>query len=157
MSLFGRLFQGWSSSEKDLELRRRALERWAEAGPETDGGEDVFVVSQHAATDYERTLWRKKLQRILDDLPDSKSEWPDFAPDGDVLGLGDAWIHDRMVEEFTLLIRRVIADGVVTDAEHRKLDMARDLIGLSDSQAEAIFQQAIEEAEAFFGKSVEGA
>jgi hypothetical protein len=153
MSLFGRLFQGWSSPEEDPEAHRKALEKWAESG----GEPDAVVVGQHVATDYERILWRKKLQRILDELPDSKSEWPDFAPDGGALGLGDGWIYDRMVEEFTLLIRRVIADGVVTDAEHRKLDMARDLIGLSDSQAEAIFRQSIEEAEAFFGKTVEGA
>ena len=56
-----------------------------------------------------------------------------------------------------MLVRRAVADRVVTDAEHRKLDQARDMLGIADAEAEAILHDVVSEAETFFGKSVEGA
>ena len=60
-------------------------------------------------------------------------------------------------EEFTLLVRRVVADRVVTEAEHRKLDLARDLLEIPDAEAEAILHAVVADAEQFFGGTVEGA
>jgi hypothetical protein len=68
-----------------------------------------------------------------------------------------AWVAQCSRDEFALLVRRAVADRVVTEAEHRKLDLARDLIGIPDAEAETILHAIVAEAETFFGGSVEGA
>jgi len=68
-----------------------------------------------------------------------------------------AWVEQCGRDEFTLLVRRAVADRVVTEAEHRKIDMARDLIGIPDAEAVAILNQVVAEAESFFGGTIEGA
>ena len=72
-------------------------------------------------------------------------------------GLRPAWVAQSYRDEFALLVRKAVADRVVTDAEHRKLDLARDLLGIPDPEAEAILTSLIAEAETFFGGTVEGA
>ena len=54
-----------------------------------------------------------------------------------------------------MLIRQAVSDRHVTEEEHRKLDLARDLIGIPEAEAEAILHAIVAEAEAFFGKPVE--
>jgi hypothetical protein len=103
---------------------------------------------------YDRIQWEKKLKRILNELPDSKPEWTDLLTEARALGFEPAWIHDCQVEEFRMLIRQAVADRHVTEEEHRKLDLARDLIGLSEAEADTILHAIISEAEAFFGKPV---
>jgi hypothetical protein len=56
-----------------------------------------------------------------------------------------------------MLIRRAVSDRHFTEEEHRRLDQVRDLMGLPDTEAEAILHTIIAEAEAFFGKPVEEA
>jgi hypothetical protein len=53
-------------------------------------------------------------------------------------------------------VREAVADLGVTLQEHHKLDLARGLIGLSEAEAEATLHTIVAEAEAFFGKPVEG-
>ncbi len=106
---------------------------------------------------YDRVQWAKKLKRVLTELPDSKGEWDDLAAEARSMDFGPDWVAQTYVEEFTLMVRRAVADRVVTDAEHRNLDLARDLIGLPDAQAVEILHDVVAEAETFFGKSVEGA
>lgn len=106
---------------------------------------------------YDRAQWAKKLKRILAELPDSKSEWDDLTTEARAMGFDPAWVEQCSVEEFTLMVRRAVADRVVTDAEHRTIDLARDLIGLPDAKAEAILHGVVAEAEKFFGGTVEGA
>ena len=55
-----------------------------------------------------------------------------------------------------MLVRRAVADRKVTEDEHQKLDLARDLIGLSEADAEAALHDIVAEAKSFFDKSVEG-
>jgi hypothetical protein len=105
---------------------------------------------------YDQAKWLKKLKRILAELPDSQPEWPALEPEGRSLGFDPAWMSLRFREEFVLLVRRAVADGSVTAEEHRTLDLARHLIGLSDVDGETILHQVSDEAQAFFGKSVEG-
>lgn len=152
MGIFGDLFASWRrrSSEED---RNRVLKHW---GLLETAGEDVPQGTETEPSHYDRVNWRKKLQRILDELPESEPEWKDFLPDGYALGLGERWIENTLREEFTLLVRRVVADHIVTDAEHRKLDLAHQLLGLSDDEAEQIFHKVVGEAEEFFGTHVEG-
>ena len=104
---------------------------------------------------YDRVQWQKKLKRILDELPASQAEWPILVTEARALGFDAPWVHDCQIEGFQMLIRQAVADRHVTEEEHRKLDLARDLIGIPELEAEAILHAIVAEAEAFFGKPVE--
>ena len=106
---------------------------------------------------FDRTQWAKKVKRILERLPASQGEWADTMAESKAMDFDPAWVQQCIRDEFTMLVRRCVADRVVTEAEHRKLDLARDLLGIRDAEAEAILHQVVSEAETFFGKSVEGA
>jgi hypothetical protein len=107
--------------------------------------------------EYDKKSWRKKLKRILDDLPESQPEWADHIAEAHALGIGNVELATWSRDEFALLVRRVVADRMVTEAEHRKLDLARELLEIPDAEAEAILHEIVEEAEKFFGKRIEGA
>jgi hypothetical protein len=106
---------------------------------------------------YDRVQWQKKLKRILDELPASRGEWPDLMTEARALGFDSPWVRDCQLEGFQMLIRQAVADRHVTEEEHRKLDLARDLIGIPEVEAEATLHAIVAEAEAFFGKPVEEA
>jgi hypothetical protein len=108
------------------------------------------------ATAYDRAQWQKKMKRILDELPGSQSQWAELMSEARALNLDPAWVTRCQVDEFMLLIRRAVSDRHFTEAEHRKLDLARDLIGIPEAEAEAALNSIIAEAESFFGGSVEG-
>jgi hypothetical protein len=105
---------------------------------------------------YDRANWQKKLKRVLGELPDSEHQWPELMAEAKALKLDPEWVTRCQVEEFMLLIRRAVSDRHFTEAEHRKLDLARDLIGIPEAEAEAALHSVVAEAETFFGKSVEG-
>jgi len=109
------------------------------------------------AGEYDKIQWRKRLTRLLEGLPETQGEWPALLSSAEALGLETGWVKASQREEFALLIRRVVADGVVTGMEHRKLDLARDLIGIPDSDAEATLHAVVSEAEELFGRPIEGA
>ena len=104
---------------------------------------------------YDRKNWQKKLKRVLEELPDSQGDWPELMSEARALNFDPDWVTRCQIEEFLLLIRRAVADRHLTEAEHRKLDLARDLIGITESEAEAALQTVMAEAEQFFGKPVE--
>ena len=108
-------------------------------------------------TAYDREQWRKKLKRVLAALPRSEPEWLDLRQEAGALGFGEEWLSTTYCEEFALLIRKIVSDREVTAAEHYNLDLARSLMGISDEGAEALFHAIVSEAEAFFGKSIQGA
>jgi hypothetical protein len=110
-----------------------------------------------ASAEYDRANWAKKLKRILTELPDSKPDWDDLAAEAKAMDFDPAWVAQSERDEFALLVRKAVADRIVTEAEHRKLDLARDLIGIPDAEAEMILQAIVAEAETFFGDKVEGA
>ena len=110
-----------------------------------------------ASAGYDRAQWAKKFKRVLGELPDSRPDWDDVAAEAKAMDFDPGWVAQCGRDEFALLVRRAVADRVVTEAEHRKLDLARDLIGIPDAEAETILQAIVAEAETFFGKSVEGA
>jgi hypothetical protein len=144
--------------------RLRFLEGWrlsetppSEPADEQPSAEPNEAAALPKASAYDVDQWRKKLKRVLDKLPASQSEWEPMIADGRALGLDTEWMAWVQLEEFTLLIRRAIADRRFTSEEHRKLDLARDLIGMTEPEAEALVQSVVAEAEAFFGKPVQGA
>lgn len=106
---------------------------------------------------YDRAQWQKKMKRILEGLPATKPEWDELTADARALNLDAKWVEKVEIDEFSLLVRRAVSDRHFTEEEHRKLDLARDVIGLSEERAEAILHGIIAEAEKFFGKKVDGA
>jgi hypothetical protein len=120
--------------------------------PATDAG---HVPTGGDASAYDRLQWHKKLTRILEELPGSRAEWDALMTEARALELDPEWVAKCQVDEFFLLIRRAVSDRVFTEEEHRTLDLARSLIGLSEEEAEAAFHAIVAEAESFFGKPVE--
>ena len=106
---------------------------------------------------YDRTNWHKKLKRVLGELPASEGRWPELVSEARALNLDPEWVAKCQVDEFLMLVRRAVSDGHFTEPDHRKLDLARDLIGLPEAEAEAALHAIVAEAERFFGKAVEGA
>jgi hypothetical protein len=106
---------------------------------------------------YDRAHWAKKLKRVLAELPASRPDWEDLAAEARAMDFDPAWVAQCGRDEFSLLVRRAVADRVLTEAEHFKLDLARDLIGIPDAEAEAILLAIVAEAKTFFGGTVEGA
>lgn len=104
---------------------------------------------------YDRVQWHKKLKRILNELPGAQSEWPGLMTEARALGFDAPWIHHCQIEEFRMLVRQAVSDRHVTEEEHHRLDLARDLIGIPEAEAETILHAIVAEAEAFFGKPVE--
>ena len=104
---------------------------------------------------YDQAQWHKKLKRILEELPVSQHEWPDLIAEARALGFDRDWVETCQKEEFLLLIRRAVSDRHVSEKEHRKLDLARDLIGIPEAEAVAALDSIVAEAESFFGARVE--
>lgn len=111
-------------------------------------------VDADAPSSYDVEQWRKKLRRIFEELPASKSEWTELMTDARAYGLEDGWLAERLAEEFTLLIRGVVADRVLSEADRERIETARRLIGITEAQAETAVHAIVAEAEEFFGGSV---
>ncbi len=103
------------------------------------------------ASEYDRSQWRKKLRHVLEELPASQPRWRGLEADAHALNLEPQWIADRKREEFAFLVRRAVADRTLSADEQQKLELARRLIGMSDTEAEAILHAITAEADAFFG------
>ena len=119
-------------------------------------GESAETAPHADPSEFDRAQWQKKLKRILDELPASKDEWDGLMTESRALRFDEDWVTRCQVDEFILLIRRAVSDRHFTESEHRKLDLARDLIGIPEAEAEAALLSVVAEAEAFFGESVEG-
>ncbi|HEX8201737.1 MAG TPA: hypothetical protein VF590_14745, partial [Isosphaeraceae bacterium] len=148
--------------------RRRLAELWgldeqeafgdaedASASPPTEAEADADADA--ATGDYDRAQWQKKMKRILEELPGSREQWGPLMAEARALGFDGPWMYRAQIEEFTLLVRRAVADGVFTEKEHQTLDLARDLMGLPEAEAESLVHGIVTEAETFFGKHIEGA
>ncbi|MDR3636231.1 MAG: hypothetical protein P4L84_20685 [Isosphaeraceae bacterium] len=103
---------------------------------------------------YDQAQWRKKLKLILDTLPESSDRWDELIAESRAMNFNPDWVAQCQVEEFLLLIRRAVSDRRFTEEEHQKLDLARQLIGIPEVEAEAALLTVIAEAEQFFGKPV---
>jgi hypothetical protein len=103
---------------------------------------------------FDRRQWERKLKRILDELPGSRGEWDDLMLEAASLGFDPGWVAQRERAEFALLVRRAVADRAVTEAELRKLELARKLIGMPEPEAEKALHAIVAEAESFFSAPV---
>lgn len=158
MGLFD-LLHGARDRASTLDDRSRAklLEAWGLAADDVARDRAPRSNAEGTELDYDRAQWLRKLKHILDELPDSESRWEQLVREGKAKGFDETWMRHLMREEFALLVRRAVADRVFSERERRKLDLARILVGLNESEAEAIYASVVKEAETFFGEEVEGA
>ena len=106
------------------------------------------------ASAYDRSQWAKRLRRVLDELPASQPQWHELSTDAHALEIEEEWMADRYRGEFEFLVRRAVADRVVSEEEHHKIELARKLMGMPEAEAEKILHTIMAEAEAFFGAPV---
>jgi hypothetical protein len=158
MGLFD-LLHGARDRASTLDDRSRAklLEAWGLAEADVANEQVPRYSAGETPLDYDRAQWLRKLKHILDELPDSEPRWEQLVREGRAKEFDDAWMRHLMLEEFSLLVRRAVADRVFSERERRKLDLARTLVGLDETEAKAIYASVVKEAETFFGEEVEGA
>lgn len=119
--------------------------------------DDLVSPTAGDSSEYDAAQWLKRLKRVLSELPATELEWPELVRDARAKGFGNDWARKAEIEEFRYLVRQSVADGLINEFEHKKLELARSLIGLDESEAAAIVQETIAEAESIFGKPIEGA
>jgi hypothetical protein len=107
-----------------------------------------------APSAYDVEQWKLKLQRILDGLPTTEPEWASLVTEARAYKLKEDWVSKQFNEQFELLIRSVVADRVLSEDDLARIETARKLIGISESQAEAAVRAVVADAEAFFGRPV---
>ena len=139
--------RGWSASQVKTEEPSNPAQIRAVLDP----NENATFLS-----DFDREQWLRKLKRLLANLPGTDAEWVDLHQEAGSLGFAAEWVKLTLMQEFSLLVRKIVADKEVTQKEHQQLDQARKLLGIPDEQAVAIFHTIVAEAEAFFGTHVEG-
>jgi hypothetical protein len=144
---------GVAADLEDRSKERGLGDAWGlnEVGSGADDQTDRPVEGTSA---FDRRQWERKLKRILDELPASQHEWGELMVEAGALGFDPDWVAQRQRAEFALLVRRAVADQAVTEAEHRKLELARELIGIPEGEAELVLHSIVSEAETFFGKPV---
>ncbi len=140
-----------SHAERDEEARKKIRDAWGLADEAAEPGR---LANSAGETAYDRTQWQKKLRNLLDELPASRGHWQDLLSDAHALEFEDSWIAERQDEEFRFLIRRAVADRVISEAEHERIEAARRLLRISEEDAVKVLQEIVAEAEAFFGKPV---
>ncbi|MGO8899891.1 MAG: hypothetical protein ACLQU5_16295 [Isosphaeraceae bacterium] len=155
-----RLLPHASHARASEESRQRIRAAWGLDDDESDTagkGEDHGLPSPPTGSNasvFDHARWQKRLRRVLDGLPGSQPQWHDLMTEAHALQLEPDWIAGRQREEFAFIIRRAVADKVISEEDHHKLDLARKLIGLSEAEAEAALHAVLAEAEAFFGAPV---
>lgn len=156
INALGRLLRASDETALSSTDRERLLDAWGLTDTVSPEPPVSPAATELFASEYDRTHWERKLRTVLDGLPESESDWPDLVADASALGFDESWVRTRYREEFALLIRQALADGRFSPQEHRHIDLARILIGMPDDEAEQIVAAIVAEAEAIFGREVEG-
>lgn len=148
MSFFNTLGRILSGRPRfDEQQQRRLLSAWGLDDPNSP-------LNAAPASAYDQAQWHKKLKSMLEKLPGSQARWGELMTEVRALNLDPDWIQRALRAEFTLLVRRLVANRVVTPEEHQRIDLARRLVGLSEAEAEDILLAVVAETEAFFGEPV---
>ena len=141
---------GPDAPEESLDRLRAAWDLEAEPtassiapGPDAD-----------AASSYDKLNWRKKLHTFFDKFPATQAEWPELATEARALGLEEAWMRAGILEEFTMMIRGLLADRRLSEAEIARIETVRQLIGLPEDQAAGVVSAVVADARRFFGEIV---
>jgi hypothetical protein len=145
------------TAARDREQARRLAEAWGLGESGAEDGVPSPDMTTEPVSSYDRRLWSNKLRLLLTEkLPVSRQEWDDVLADGQALGFEPDWIEQQQRAAFDLLIRKIVADGVVTPLEHDKIEQARSLVGLSEAEAEDTLKRVVDEARAVLGREIEG-
>ena len=147
-----RALGGVPDAETEAPADRRINAAW---GLDEPAAGEAHAPHPADSSAYDRLQWEKKLKRVLDELPGSRPEWDVLTTEARALGFDPDWVAQRQVEEFLLLVRRAVSDRVITEEEHRTIDLARALIGIPENEAEAALHAILAEAESFFDKPVQ--
>ncbi len=115
------------------ESRQRIRAAWGLDDDEADTdtanrGDDSRPANASTGTNasaFDRAQWQKKLRRILDELPGSQPQWHDLMTEAHALQLDPDWIAGRQREEFSFIVRRAVADKVISESDHHKLELAQ--------------------------------
>ena len=106
------------------ESRQRIRAAWGLDDDESDTagrGDDHALPATKTGSNasvFDRAQWQKRLRRILDGLPGSQPQWHVLMTDAHALQLEPDWIADRQREEFAFIIRRAVADKVISEEDH---------------------------------------
>jgi hypothetical protein len=168
MSFLERLLGSREKTESMTEeQRQKLLDAWgleattpmsepaSESSKESESG--LYELPHPLDLAYDRMQWRKRVKRVLDDLPDTEDEWEQVESEARAKEFDAKWVAQSIRDEFVLMVREAVADRVFTERERKKLEHARFLIGMSEADSEAIYEKVVAEAEAFFGDEIEGA
>ncbi|WP_165244787.1 hypothetical protein [Paludisphaera soli] len=142
------------ASEESREKFRNAWGLDPEPEPDEEAGASAPGPDADAASEFDKTQWRRKLHHIFEKYPASSDEWPLLMREARALRLDDAWVAQGMKEEFTMMIRGLIADRRLTEEEQARLEAVRKLMGLTEERAAALVRSVVAEAERFFGGDV---
>lgn len=155
LSVLRGYFADRSRPEPTDEAMERFRAAWGLAPEEADNpGVASPGPDADAPSAFDKTQWRRKLHHIFERFPASSGEWPALMREARALGLDAGWIAEGMGEEFTMMVRGLIADRRLTQEEQDRLEAARTLIGLSEEEAAALVRDVVEDAERFFGGGV---
>lgn len=135
-------------SEESLERFRNA---WGLDDEAAVGGNSP---TDQVASEYDRTQWRRKLHHIFEKDPASDAEWPTLMREAKALNLDDAWVDAAMREEFTMMIRSLIADRRLSEDDQERLDAVRKRMEMTEEEAAALVQSVVADARRFFGGDV---
>ncbi|MDG3003477.1 hypothetical protein [Paludisphaera mucosa] len=143
------------ASEESLERFRDAwgLDADPEEASETPG-ESTPGPDAAAASEFDKTQWRRKLHHIFEKYPASSGEWPLLMREARALKLDDAMVASGTKGEFIMMIRALIADRRLSEEDQVRVEEVRKLIGMSEEQAAAVVRSVVVDAERFFGGDV---
>jgi hypothetical protein len=139
------------------ESRERLRDAWGldlDSEPADEPGASAPGPDADAASEFDKTQWRRKLHHIFEKYPASSGEWPRLMQEARGLRLDDAWVAEGMKDEFTMMIRALIADRRLTEEEQARLEAVRVLAGLTEEDAAALVRSVVADAERFFGGDV---
>ncbi|AMV39013.1 hypothetical protein [Planctomyces sp. SH-PL62] len=154
---FLRALRGFLTDKSRLNDSEESLERFRSVWglePEEEASKSAPGPDASSASEFDRVQWRRKLHHIFEKYPASSGEWPVLMREARALNLDDDWVAAGMREEFTMMIRGLIADRRLSEEEQARLEAARKLIGLDLEQAGDLVRSVVAEAERFFGSDV---
>lgn len=167
MSIFGSILNLLKSressdgplTEKERESLRQAWGMDAN-DPLDDHPEPVKEVTDPTGVTYDELMWRKKIARMVIDPAEIGREnfqarLAEIWHESHALGLSPEAIFETARNAFHGAVRHVVADRVITQTEHRYLEMLQDTFGLPGEMAAQITQEVTREAETIFAARIE--
>ena len=133
------------------EVRGRIRDAW---GLDDEPGSIAPGPDAAEASAYDRNQWRRKLNHFFVKPPASDAEWADLLSEAKALKLDDAWVAAGMRDEFTMMIRGLVADRRLSEDEQARLEAVRKRIGLGEEEAAELVRSVVADARRFFGADV---